>query len=95
MINNFNITQSDSYKYVWFRTAKCGTRSILQFLENNTDVDLSKYEVQFDNSWKDYFKFAIVRNPWYRLVSCWKNKVIEQKPNKAQFRSTFISHNLP
>jgi hypothetical protein len=25
----------------------------------------------------DYFKFAFVRNPWGRLISCWQNKVID------------------
>jgi hypothetical protein len=74
----YNITQSNKQKYVWFRTAKCGTRSILFFLNNNTDICVNGYNVQFDNSWKDYFKFSIVRNPWDRLVSTWNDKVQHQ-----------------
>ena len=74
----YSITQSNKQKYVWFRTAKCGTRSILFFLNNNTDICVNGYNVQFDNSWKDYFKFSIVRNPWDRLVSTWNDKVQHQ-----------------
>ena len=70
----YNVTNSNKQKYVWFRTAKCGTRSILQFLTDNTDIDVNGYNVKYDNRWKDYFKFAIVRNPWDRLVSCWTQK---------------------
>ena len=39
----YNITQSDQQKYVWFRTAKCCTRSILHTLHENTDVGLNEY----------------------------------------------------
>jgi len=84
----YNITQSNKQNYVWFRTAKCGTRSILKFLEDNTDIDINGRDIQYDNRWQDYFKFTIVRNPWDRLVSCWKNKIVTQKPSKRQFRSS-------
>ena len=74
----YSITQSNKQKYVWFRTAKCGTRSILFSLNNNTDICVNEYNVQFDYSWKDYFKFSIARNPWDRLVSTWTEKVQHQ-----------------
>ncbi len=34
-----------------------------------------------NRDYKDYFKFALVRNPWARLVSCYKNKIQNVSPN--------------
>ena len=36
---------------------------------------LPKHVLLSDQTW-DYLKFAIVRNPWDRLVSCYKNKIL-------------------
>jgi hypothetical protein len=35
---------------------------------------LSHVKALFKEKYDSYFKFAIVRNPWHRVVSCWKNK---------------------
>lgn len=73
----YNITSSDSHRYVWFRVAKVGTRSILKVLTNHTQLDQDGYHLSFDAAkYKDYFKFAFVRNPWDRVVSCYFNKVV-------------------
>jgi len=68
-------------KFVWFRVAKVGTRTIFDVLQKaNLSLDAEHamschYPI---NDYKNYFKFAFIRNPWDRLVSCWKNKVIDE-----------------
>jgi len=75
----YNLTVSHSSQFIWFRVAKVGTRTIYNHLKNS-DIKLELdhahgvyYPVKF---YQNYFKFAFVRNPWDRLVSCWWNKVI-------------------
>lgn len=76
----YNITISSEYKFVWFRVAKVGTRTIFnEFKNNNIALDaVHPMSVHYpQNLYKKYFKFAFVRNPWDRLCSCWRNKVID------------------
>lgn len=81
----YNLTISHEKKFIWFRVAKVGTRTIFHhFKENDIPLDVSRssdlhYPV---NHYKDYFKFAFVRNPWERLVSCWKDKVVKNNMYK-------------
>lgn len=78
--NRYNITLSDDQKYVWFRIAKNGTRTMLAILKENTKVSKDGELILFNkNKYKEYFKFVIIRNPWDRLVSCYENKVVEKR----------------
>ncbi|MBW1860709.1 MAG: sulfotransferase family 2 domain-containing protein [Deltaproteobacteria bacterium] len=75
----YNLTISHERKFVWFRVAKVGTRTIFDHMkESGVRLDLEHpYRVYYPPKlYEDYFKFAFVRNPWDRLVSCWHNKVL-------------------
>ncbi len=82
----YNLTLSHSRKFIWFRVAKVGTRTILSHLKNsNIPLEVENVSLVYypPKLYEDYFKFAFVRNPWDRLVSCWLDKVI--KHNMYEF----------
>lgn len=72
--------------FVWYRVAKCATRSIVAHLaRHHVPVSGSQRQLYYaPRRYASHFKFAFVRNPWDRLVSCWHNKVIDQ-PKKRLF----------
>jgi len=73
----FNITASNQHQFIWFRVAKVGTRTILDILEKHSELTISGYSVPFEaKKSKNYFKFAFVRNPWDRVVSCYHKQVV-------------------
>ena len=77
----YNLTISHKNRFLWFRVAKTGTRTILHLLKRNgVQLDAEHpMNVHYPvTAYLDYFKFAFVRNPWDRLLSCWCNKVVDQ-----------------
>ena len=76
----YNITVCHAKRFIWFRVAKAGSATIYHALsEGNVILDAeSPYDIFYPvRAYQDYFKFAFVRNPWERLVSCWRNKVVD------------------
>jgi len=79
--NRYNLTISHQYKFIWFRVAKVGTRTILNYFKENAvplDVEHASFIRYPYRKYRNYFAFALVRNPWDRLVSCWFDKVVRK-----------------
>ncbi len=89
----YNLTICNRPKFIWFRNAKVGTRSILSAL---TEAEITLIAKQARKcryiplKYEDYFKFAFVRNPWDRIVSTWLNKIVTENrfgfPEKKRLR---------
>ncbi len=78
-IPTYNITYSKAYAYVWFQVPKNGTRTLLSVLEEKTMPNASAhYLPYYAHRHRTDFKFCFMRNPWDRLVSCYKDKVLGQ-----------------
>jgi hypothetical protein len=76
----YNLTICHEKKILWYRVAKVGTRTIFDIFDQaqiNLDAEHPFFCHYPEKLYSEYFKFAFVRNPWDRLVSCWKNKVID------------------
>lgn len=77
----YNITVSHAHRFVWFRNAKVGTRTILGFLDDQQVDDrlLVLSRTQYPTApFAGYFKFGFVRDPLDRFISAWQDKVHQQ-----------------
>lgn len=91
----YNLTICGSPKFIWFRNAKVGTRSTFQAFDDAKVKFIAESPSNCYYSpdiYKDYFKFAFVRNPWDRFVSGWLNKVV--KKNRLDFSPSTLKEML-
>jgi hypothetical protein len=87
----YNITVCHERKFMWFRVAKVGSRTIFHHLRESgvkLDAEHPSFVHYPVNLFRDYYKFGFVRNPWDRLVSCWLNKVV--KSNYFKFEENTL-----
>lgn len=77
---HYKLCYSEKYKFLWFRVAKCGSRTINKHLKELTGGEhiYSSPTGYYRPFFKDYLKFAFVRNPIKRFESAWRDKVVEQ-----------------
>lgn len=77
----YDLTISHQHRFIWFRVPKNGTSTFLKSMESNgvaldvVEAHMIRYPLR---AYHDYYKFAVVRNPWDRLVSCWHNKILQK-----------------
>ena len=76
----YNLTISEERQFVWYRVAKVSTRTIFDVIKRAgivLDAENTFHCHYPPNEYDNFFKFAFVRNPWDRLVSCWLDKVVD------------------
>ena len=102
----FNPLVSHKHKFICFWNAKCACGTIKTWFLNLHDVFEWEYsphsEVihhtptitkdQLQNEYADYYKFVVVRNPWKRLVSYYKNKKISMRHKNLSFTIDKAQH---
>lgn len=77
----YDLTISHRHRFIWFRVPKNGTRTLLESMEwNGVELDVVEaHMIRYPlRAYRDYYKFAVVRNPWDRLVSCWYSKILRK-----------------
>lgn len=79
----YHFTASKKNKFVWFRVPKVASQSIFQiFRDNEVKLVINAHERDHlfePENFQNCFKFAFVRNPWSRAVSCYLNKIVREK----------------
>ena len=77
-IRQYNLAVCHQHQFIWFRVAKVGVRTVKHYFSQTLPNQISYVRnVHYPpQQYQGYFKFGFVRNPWDRLVSCWRDKII-------------------
>ena len=73
---------SHKYRFIYVEVPKAASRTILRVLRRgdleiqSSTLPLSEL-LQSEPDLKKYHRFSSVRNPWSRLVSTWRNKILD------------------
>ena len=86
------------YKVIYFDTPKVACSSIRYALADLLEIQVAPQvgihardslphvdKKTLFEEYKDYFKFSFVRNPWDRLLSCYSEKIRDEKLNNNNF----------
>ena len=79
--HRYNVTLSHKYNLIWFRVAKVGTRSVLALMQDadaEVIINYPKWRSLQSKGMNNYSAVSFVRNPYDRLVSAWKNKIVDK-----------------
>ena len=79
--DRYYMSYSYRYKALWFRTYKVASRTIDQHLKDESGPGQYIYGSRMPYSrllMRGFFKFAFVRHPEERFISCWADKVLSQ-----------------
>ena len=92
-VEKYSALVSHERKAVWYKVRKCASISIGKSLPGNdwVAVNNNRNPRQFEDEYfGDYFRFAIVRNPFARLVSNYLHKIKDRRLD--EIRPSYIRH---
>ena len=80
----YNVHASKEKKFIWFRVFKVASGTIRGVLKSQVSDLTQSRPAKISSEYKKYFKFAFVRNPWSRVLSCYFHKILTKKSKEFE-----------